>query len=310
MTVAVVAVFFVATLIRSAFGFGEALIAVPLLALVLPVKVAAPSSAKSSRSPSRRSWSHRLARRAPQSAMRLVLRTLVGILLGLLVLLRNASESLVKGALVRRRRIPDPGAAPRRLVYCLDDDRRAWILGIAAGVLDGAYGRTGPPLVMAGSPVPLVAGVFARRCRDTSSPARSLRRRILGSLVSGRRSSPATTCSLAADCAAGDRPGPCDPAPRCGSLRLRPRWPDRQRRGARAAGTHRPLARGFSRGRTHGRVSIANRPGHQLQLSGFCRTGRARRAERRDRSTLRIVITPCNSPLSVMPPAASTPGCP
>ena len=36
------AVLFVATLIRSAFGFGEALIAVPLLAFLVPVKVAAP----------------------------------------------------------------------------------------------------------------------------------------------------------------------------------------------------------------------------------------------------------------------------
>src|SRR5580692_11850448 len=35
-------VVFVATLFRSAFGFGEALIAVPLLALFLPLKVAAP----------------------------------------------------------------------------------------------------------------------------------------------------------------------------------------------------------------------------------------------------------------------------
>jgi len=38
----VVAVVFVATLIRSAFGFGEALVAVPLLALFLPVRTAAP----------------------------------------------------------------------------------------------------------------------------------------------------------------------------------------------------------------------------------------------------------------------------
>jgi uncharacterized membrane protein YfcA len=42
VTVFVVAVFFVATLVRSAFGFGEALIAVPLLAFVLPVGIAAP----------------------------------------------------------------------------------------------------------------------------------------------------------------------------------------------------------------------------------------------------------------------------
>src|SRR3954454_15330116 len=38
----VLAVIFVATLIRSAFGFGEALVAVPLLALLIPVEVAAP----------------------------------------------------------------------------------------------------------------------------------------------------------------------------------------------------------------------------------------------------------------------------
>ena len=35
-------VVFVATLIRSAFGFGEALVAVPLLVLCIPLPVAAP----------------------------------------------------------------------------------------------------------------------------------------------------------------------------------------------------------------------------------------------------------------------------
>jgi uncharacterized protein len=38
----VLAVLFLATFIRSALGFGEALVAVPLLALVMPVQVAAP----------------------------------------------------------------------------------------------------------------------------------------------------------------------------------------------------------------------------------------------------------------------------
>jgi uncharacterized membrane protein YfcA len=41
-TVDVLVVVFVATLFRSAFGFGEALIAVPLLALFIPLKVATP----------------------------------------------------------------------------------------------------------------------------------------------------------------------------------------------------------------------------------------------------------------------------
>jgi len=38
----VLAVIFVATIVRSTFGFGEALVAVPLLALRIPVSVAAP----------------------------------------------------------------------------------------------------------------------------------------------------------------------------------------------------------------------------------------------------------------------------
>ena len=42
LTTWVLAVVFVATFIRSAFGFGEAVIAVPLLALLVPVDVAAP----------------------------------------------------------------------------------------------------------------------------------------------------------------------------------------------------------------------------------------------------------------------------
>jgi uncharacterized protein len=38
----IILILFVATLIRSVFGFGEALLAVPLLALFMPVDVAAP----------------------------------------------------------------------------------------------------------------------------------------------------------------------------------------------------------------------------------------------------------------------------
>jgi uncharacterized membrane protein YfcA len=41
-TLQVLIIVFIATLIRSAFGFGEALIAVPLLAFFIPLEVAAP----------------------------------------------------------------------------------------------------------------------------------------------------------------------------------------------------------------------------------------------------------------------------
>ena len=40
----VILILFLATLVRSALGFGEALIAVPLLAFVMPIEVAAPTA--------------------------------------------------------------------------------------------------------------------------------------------------------------------------------------------------------------------------------------------------------------------------
>lgn len=42
MLILVMAVIFLATFICSAFGFGEALVAAPLLALIMPIEVAAP----------------------------------------------------------------------------------------------------------------------------------------------------------------------------------------------------------------------------------------------------------------------------
>ncbi len=98
LTLLVVVVFFGATLLRSALGFGEALIAVPLLAFVLPVKVAAPIAVLVSITVAAvvvaQDWRHVHLR----SAVRLVLFTLIGIPLGLL-LLRSVSEPMVKGVL-------------------------------------------------------------------------------------------------------------------------------------------------------------------------------------------------------------------
>jgi uncharacterized protein len=148
--VAVVTVFFGATLIRSAFGFGEALIAVPLLALVLPVKVAAPVAVLLSITIAAvvvaQDWRHVHL----QSAARLVLWTMLGIPLGL-ILLRTASESIVKGTLGAVVAAFSIWALRHGASFRLNDERRAWIFGLVAGVLGGAYGMNGPPLVMYGS---------------------------------------------------------------------------------------------------------------------------------------------------------------
>src|SRR3954470_23793153 len=97
-TLTMLAVIFLATVIRSAFGFGEALVAVPLLALVIPVEVAAPVAVLVSVTVAGlvllQDWRHV----HPGSAGRLILSTMFGIPFGLLML-TTVAEPVVKAVL-------------------------------------------------------------------------------------------------------------------------------------------------------------------------------------------------------------------
>jgi len=149
VTSAVVVILTFATLIRSAFGFGEALVAVPLLALLIPVNVAAPTAALISITVAVvvivQDWSA-IDRRA---ALRLVASTIVGIPFGLLMLTR-VPEAAVKGVLGAIIVTFALFSLARHQGQRLHDDRLAWVFGFVAGVLGGAYGMNGPPLVVYG----------------------------------------------------------------------------------------------------------------------------------------------------------------
>ena len=144
------AVLFLATVIRSAFGFGEALIAVPLLALLVPVEVAAPVAALVSITVALiivvQDWSQIHIR----SAIWLLLPTFAGIPLGLWML-RSVPEPIVKGGLAAIIIAFSAYSLLSRKQRELTDDKFAWLFGFAAGVLGGAYGMNGPPLVIYGS---------------------------------------------------------------------------------------------------------------------------------------------------------------
>lgn len=146
----VLAVLFVATVIRSAFGFGEALVAVPLLALVIPVDVAAPLAVLVSITVAiailYQDW-HKVHLRA---AGWLLAFTLLGIPVGLW-LLTAVSGPLVKALLALVIILFSTYCLVSRAPVELDDDRWAWLFGFAAGILGGAYGMNGPPLVVYGS---------------------------------------------------------------------------------------------------------------------------------------------------------------
>ena len=148
----VLGIVFLATFIRSAFGFGEALFAVPLLALYLPLTIAAPLAVLISITIAAvvvvQDW-HKIHLR---STGWLFGSTLAGIPVGLW-LLTSSHQRIIRILLaivilsfslysLLGRRPPE-----------LKNDSRGWLLGcgFCAGVLGGAYGMNGPPLVIYGS---------------------------------------------------------------------------------------------------------------------------------------------------------------
>ncbi len=146
----VLTVLFLAAFIRSAFGFGEALVAVPLLAFSMPVEVVAPVAVLVSITVGvvvlAQDWRHVHFR----SAGWLFLSTLVGTPLGLL-LLTAVPGHIVKAILAVLIIAFSTYSLISRRPGILKDDGLSWFFGFGAGVLGAAYGMNGPPLVIYGS---------------------------------------------------------------------------------------------------------------------------------------------------------------
>lgn len=143
---------FLATLIRSAFGFGEALVAVPLLALFMPLQVAAPLAMLLSITVAAivvlQDWKHIHLR----SAASLVAATIFGIPVGLW-LLTHANQTYAKAGLGVLIALFALYLLMASEALRLEREHNALLLfsGFLAGILGGAYGMNGPPLVVYGS---------------------------------------------------------------------------------------------------------------------------------------------------------------
>jgi uncharacterized membrane protein YfcA len=142
----------IATLIRSTFGFGEALVAVPLLALWIPLEVAAPLAVLVSITIAGIVVVQDWKKIHMQSAGWLVVSTLAGIPLGVL-LLTSHHQRMVKAALAVVIISFSIYSLMGRTPLELKRDSRGWLVvcGFCAGVLGGAYGMNGPPLVVYGA---------------------------------------------------------------------------------------------------------------------------------------------------------------
>lgn len=143
---------FIASLVRSTFGFGESLVAVPLLLFFLPVGVAVPLSVLLSIVIALVVIIQDHKKIHFRSAKWLILYAIPGIPLGVIILVYG-SESFVKvglGGLIVLYSLYTLFIKNARV---LKGDSMFWLFvcGFLSGVFGGAYGLNGPPLVVYGN---------------------------------------------------------------------------------------------------------------------------------------------------------------
>lgn len=143
---------FAATLMRSTFGFGESLVAVPLFSLFLPIAVAVPLSVLISILVALAVVVQDHHKIHFNSAKWLITFAVLGIPFGLLILIYG-NEQLVKIALGLIIALYALYSLAGKNSITLETDNKLWLFlcGFLSGILGGAYGLNGPPLVVYGN---------------------------------------------------------------------------------------------------------------------------------------------------------------
>jgi uncharacterized membrane protein YfcA len=180
----IIIISFIATIVRSTFGFGESLVAVPLFALFIPLNVAVPLSVLMSVMVALVVvvQDHKVIHFA--SAKWLILYALLGIPIGLLIL-KYGNEYCVKIGLGILIIGYSTYTMLAKKTLHLEQDNRLWLFvcGFLSGVLGGAYGVNGPPLVVYGNMRKWSAQHFRATLQAYFLPASFIG--ILGYLIQG-----------------------------------------------------------------------------------------------------------------------------
>jgi len=143
---------FIATLVRSTFGFGESLVAVPLFSVFIPINAAVPLSVIISVLVALIVVVQDHKQIHFNSAKWLILFAIPGIPIGLLILVYG-NELWVKTGLGVLIILYSLYAIAGKSTLHFQKDSRLWlfICGFLSGVLGGAYGVNGPPLAVYGN---------------------------------------------------------------------------------------------------------------------------------------------------------------
>jgi uncharacterized membrane protein YfcA len=139
-----------ASLVRSTFGFGDALVAMPLLSLFISVKTATPVVAVMAIIISVPIIIANWQSARVKATWQLIISSIVGIPIGVLYL-KGAGEDLVKIVLAVVLIIFASYKLFRPDMLRLRSDRTAPFFGILAGMLGGAYNTNGPPIIIFGT---------------------------------------------------------------------------------------------------------------------------------------------------------------
>lgn len=152
LTLYILAVIFIATLVRSTFGFGESLVAVPLLMLIIPAAVAVPLAVMISIFVAAVVVVQDRKQVHFHSAKWLIVFAALGIPVGL-VLLIYGNENIIQSILGILLILYAVYSLYAKTSFHLKTDNKAllFVFGFLSGVLGGAYGLNGPPLVMYGN---------------------------------------------------------------------------------------------------------------------------------------------------------------
>jgi uncharacterized membrane protein YfcA len=143
---------FIATLVRSTFGFGESLVAVPLFSIVIPIGTAVPLSVLISVLVALVVVIQDHKQIHLYSAKWLILFSALGIPIGIVVLIYG-NEFWIKIGLGILIILYALYAMLGKNKFHLEKDSRLWLFvcGFLSGILGGAYGVNGPPLIVYGN---------------------------------------------------------------------------------------------------------------------------------------------------------------
>lgn len=141
-----------ATLVRSTFGFGESLVAVPLFLLIIPLEIAVPLSVLLSIVVALVVVIQDHTQIHLSSAKWLIIFAILGIPIGIMILLYG-NEYWVKISLGLLIIAYATYALYGKNTIHLKRDHKYWlfICGFLSGILGGAYGLNGPPLAIYGN---------------------------------------------------------------------------------------------------------------------------------------------------------------